>query len=300
MACLPWFKLPTALPSDPRVRALERAVGPAALAYLVRLRAWLASYAPSGRYSGPEPVHALERGCEWGGEEGALVEALVHAGLLAREGEALVDLEWAEEQAVHAERAASEAARKRAARAAKKAAADSAARANVPAASAGRPADVLPQSHGRPTAVPPEKEIEKERETEKKQPPHAREGEQAQSLGQQDLLPHEPPPSTEPALGDLLDADFQALRGAEYRRDRSDPAAMGELLARGAPAEIRRRWRIGIAVTGYGRCSKWADLVRFWNDHATAPPERSGARPGKPPARSLNRDDYREGPVEAL
>ncbi|MBN9687150.1 MULTISPECIES: hypothetical protein [unclassified Corallococcus] len=129
-------------------------------------------------------------------------------------------------------------------------------------------------------------------------PPSAQPEEGGES--QQELLPHEPPPSTEPPLGDLLDADFQALRGAEYRRDRADPAAMRELLAKGAPAEIRRRWRIGIAVTGYGRCSKWGDLVRFWNDHATAPPERSGSPPGKPPARSLNRDDYREGPVETL
>ena len=116
----------------------------------------------------------------------------------------------------------------------------------------------------------------------------------------QDLLPHEPPPSTEPALGELLDADFQVLRGAEYRRDRGDPAAMRELLARGTPAEIRRRWRIGIAVVGYGRCSKWGDLVRFWNDHAAAPPERGGAPPAKPAARPLNPADYREGPVEDL
>lgn len=113
------------------------------------------------------------------------------------------------------------------------------------------------------------------------------------------LLPHEPPPPSEPPLVDLLAADYREIRGGEYREDRTDPAAMRELLTRGRPTEIRRRWRIGIAVPPgkYGRVSKLSDLVRLWNDCDAAP---ATSPPGRPRGRSLNPADYREGDVDTL
>ncbi|AAK94354.1 replication initiation protein [Myxococcus phage Mx8] len=113
------------------------------------------------------------------------------------------------------------------------------------------------------------------------------------------LLPHEPPPASEPPLMDLLAADYRELRGGEYREDRADPAAMRDLLTRGRPPEIRRRWRIGIAVPPgkYGRVSKLSDLVRLWNECDAAP---ATSPPGRHRGRSLNPADYREGDVDTL
>lgn len=106
------------------------------------------------------------------------------------------------------------------------------------------------------------------------------------------LLPHEPPPAAEPPLVEHLRSDWRELRGGEYGGDRGDDAAMRELLSRGPALEIRRRWRIGIAVPPgkYGRVSKLADLVRLWNDcdaaPSTPPPVRHAVDVGRAEAPS--------------
>lgn len=286
MACLPWFKLPTSLPADPRVRALERAVGPAALAYLVRLRAWLASYAPTGRYSGPDPAYAVERGCEWTGEDGHLVQAFVRAGFLAQEGESLVDVEWAEEQAAHATKAAAEAARKREARRKKKEAEEPAHHAG---ASAGRPADVH-----RPSApVPHEKEREREREKSL-----VREAEETTPRERQNEVPSQPPrkklgdgpvravptavaqdANGGESLPDGIQREFREAREADYtwKPGRDDPASRELLSLAGAAgaAEVVRRWGNGVRARYKQRCDTLSDLVRRWEANAT--PEDGGA-----------------------
>lgn len=108
MAGLPWLKVYSDLPRDPRSLILGDILGdPRAWTYVVQFRMYLADKAPVGRLSGQFAPAAFERCAGWAGEKGALLQAMRDAGFVrvgpARDGEGteIEDLDWAREQGAH-------------------------------------------------------------------------------------------------------------------------------------------------------------------------------------------------------
>lgn len=108
MAGLPWLKVYSDLPRDPRSLILGDILGdPRAWTYVVQFRMYLADKAPVGRLSGAFAPAAFERCAGWAGEKGALLQAMRDAGFVrvgpARDGEGteIEDLDWAREQGAH-------------------------------------------------------------------------------------------------------------------------------------------------------------------------------------------------------
>lgn len=90
----------------------------------------------------------------------------------------------------------------------------------------------------------------------------------------------EPDPRHRP-LQDRLEAVFLELRptGSGYGFHRRDAKAITELLAfsGGDIAEVERRWRMGLAESGFRRCDSIHELASKWNAYS-APGEST--RPG--------------------
>lgn len=108
MAGLPWLKVYTDLPRDPRSLVLGDMLGdPRAWTYVIQFRMYLADNAPSGRLRGPYADVAFERCAGWTGERGRLLKSMRDAGFVragpARDGEGteVEDLDWAREQGAH-------------------------------------------------------------------------------------------------------------------------------------------------------------------------------------------------------
>lgn len=97
MKQLHWIRVDCHTPDHPKVRRLERMVGDAALAYLVRLWAKAATYSPDGDLSGLE-VEEIEDWARWAGDAGALVDALVACGFID-DGDTVQLHGWEERQA---------------------------------------------------------------------------------------------------------------------------------------------------------------------------------------------------------
>ncbi|QRK08089.1 hypothetical protein JQX13_50455 [Archangium violaceum] len=100
------------------------------------------------------------------------------------------------------------------------------------------------------------------------------------------LLPFESgPPAPGEDLPSQLRGAFQAALGAPYRWDmRRDERAVNELLAAAGadgPAEVLRRWRIGLANQGFPRVRSLADLVKRWNDCAQSADSGAKASPSR-------------------
>lgn len=111
MAGLPWIKVYTDLPRDPRALHLADLVNDnRAWTYVLQMRLYFAERAPSGRVSGLGAVATVERAAGWGGERGALVSALAIAGFVTTgptrdgEGTEILDADWAKEQGAHVEK----------------------------------------------------------------------------------------------------------------------------------------------------------------------------------------------------
>lgn len=108
MAGLPWLKVYSDLPRDPRSLILGDILGdPRGWTYVVQFRMYLADKAPTGRLSGTFAAAAFERCAGWAGDKGALLQAMRDAGFIrvgpARDGEGteIEDLDWAREQGAH-------------------------------------------------------------------------------------------------------------------------------------------------------------------------------------------------------
>jgi len=108
MAGLPWLKVYTDLPRDPRSLVLGDMLGDLrAWTYVVQFRMYLADNAPSGRLSGLYAEVAFERCAGWTGERGRLFKAMRDAGFVragpARDGEGteIEDVDWAAQQGAH-------------------------------------------------------------------------------------------------------------------------------------------------------------------------------------------------------
>lgn len=111
MAGLPWIKVYTDLPRDPRSLHLADLLSDArAWTYVLEMRLYFAEHAPTGTVSGPGAVATVERSAGWTGERGALIEALRDAGFVragpARDGEgtevfSISDLDWQKQQGAH-------------------------------------------------------------------------------------------------------------------------------------------------------------------------------------------------------
>lgn len=83
MAGLPWIKVYTDLPRDPRSLHLADLLSDArAWTYVLEMRLYFAEHAPTGTVSGPGAVATVERSAGWTGERGALIEAMRDAGFV--------------------------------------------------------------------------------------------------------------------------------------------------------------------------------------------------------------------------
>lgn len=111
MAGLPWIKVHTNLPRDPRSLHLADLLADArAWTYVLQMRLYLAEHAAGGAVSGVGAVATVERSAGWMGERGRLVDAMRDAGFVragpARDGGGteVVDLDWRAEQGAHVEK----------------------------------------------------------------------------------------------------------------------------------------------------------------------------------------------------
>lgn len=82
------------------------------------------------------------------------------------------------------------------------------------------------------------------------------------------------------SLREDLEFTFLESRGQPYAWTAKDEAAMGPLLglSKNNWAEIRRRWRIGLAAS-FPKCRGVADLVPNWNAYATEEQPKRGVEP---------------------
>ena len=79
-----WFELSALYPHHQKTLALKRTLGePLADCYPMRLMAYVALQSPRGRCD----IAAIEQVCEWSGESGVLVRALIECGFLHEDGE---------------------------------------------------------------------------------------------------------------------------------------------------------------------------------------------------------------------
>ena len=111
---LPWFRVDNDMVDHPKVAALAAELAdPLAGWYVVRLWAWTMRYAARGRL-GDGARTALERACDWRGQPGALLAALVRTGWLdLTEGDDLEVHDWDEHQGAAVLKAEKDANRKK-------------------------------------------------------------------------------------------------------------------------------------------------------------------------------------------
>jgi hypothetical protein len=92
---LPWFKLFRDLPNSAKLLELEATLGPAALAYLVKLWCHVAAHRPDGDLRGVSPA-VLARWADWRGVPAEFVDALRGTGWLTEDNQVHA---WADRQA---------------------------------------------------------------------------------------------------------------------------------------------------------------------------------------------------------
>lgn len=111
---LSWFRVDVAMVDHPRTYALcDRLNDPRAGWYVIRLWSWVMRYAARGRLSDGART-ALERACEWGGQAGELVQALIDVGWLEIDPAGGLSVhDWDEHQGAAVEKAEKDSERKR-------------------------------------------------------------------------------------------------------------------------------------------------------------------------------------------
>lgn len=92
-----WIESHQTLASHPKLKRLARKLGiskQAAIGYLHLLWWWALDYAPKGQIIPPYEKPDIADAVEWGGDDGALVSALLDAGFLELKGDILVIHDW--------------------------------------------------------------------------------------------------------------------------------------------------------------------------------------------------------------
>lgn len=260
MGALPWFKFHSAAPTNIKVQALRRRIGPEADAYLYRLWAYCARDMPSGRFEG-ESADGLEMAVGWPGEQGALVAALVAVRLLDRDAGCLVVHDWEREQGAHVskflkDRVRANAKRRNPSANAEELQCDDKSR-EPPATVAGPSRDGRENLAGPSRGASPLSVVVS--------------SSRDRGVGEEDSAP------VTTSLFERLCAAYKSLRGSDYGTNAMglpvprDAAALAELLglAKNDHAEILARWRNGLGRQRYPRVSALRELPGAW-DHCAA------------------------------
>jgi hypothetical protein len=247
-----WFRVDGGFSQHPKTLALCDALKePLADAYVVRLWSWVHCYAPTGHVLS-RVTGALEAALRWQGAPGLLITTMTEVGFLDPVSDGLLVHDWADYQAVFAEKAKRNAALKRQKRKRRH-------------ASVTR--DVTHLS--RVTAPPTDETRRDETRRDIFSAPPAKK-------------PREPKP-VDPRFAPLigrLRADFLELAGSNYDFSDADGNALRNLLKRADDAEIERRWRIGLSADTYSpKCATLLQLAQRWNELAV----QRGTKPAKAP-----------------
>lgn len=124
-----WFRVDSSIAGHPKERELGVAMkDPNAIAYVLRLWCWTQLYAPSGCFPKAR-ADQVEAFCDWRGERGGLITALLNIGFIDAEQRNYLVHDWPELQGKLVERSARDAEAKKVKRAKEKAEREEAARA---------------------------------------------------------------------------------------------------------------------------------------------------------------------------
>jgi hypothetical protein len=265
------------LSDHPKVWALSQQLNDANAGwYLIRLWSWTSRYSSRGRIADGLRT-ALEFACGWRGEAGELLSALVSVGFLdVLENGDLEVHDWWEQQGAAVAKAEKDAERQRAAR--KR-------RADGAGSSTGRHADGHADERG-DGAGTIRNETRRDETLKDLRDPVA-------SVVEPVVKPPKPPkppkpakatdPRHHPTLKALVDA-FAESRGADLSVDGRTAKDVSRLLEKGEPAEILRRWRLGLAEKKFPIIATPGELCTHWDHWAGGGPRRSGDVPDWGPA----------------
>jgi hypothetical protein len=259
-----WIAVSVDLPDHPKVLSLSVALGEERVeAYLIRLWAYCGRLVSGGILRGDSAEISAEKACQWRGERGRLVSAMVETGWLDRVSDGLAIHDWNDHAGRLIQKAEKERARKREGyqKAQKSLRGDSA---EIPRKRRG---DLRGDSADSPCI-----EVEVEREVDSKDSSRASAGQEQRSLlGEESKLALRPKKEADPrhkATIELWCRLWKSLRGGEYHvSGAKDGAAVKRLLSyqEATDAEIEKRIRHAFTDQWFRSNGTLAVFVSRWS-----------------------------------